>query len=372
MYKYYWIKILECKQYNLFGPKPRSLFKILGLLLCFFVVNLKEPLLAQFGGLKPKSTLIDTSYVKSYRHQLLIRTYAITKYNKWSFIDNSSGDQFNFEPNSNLNLGLGFNYKWVGLNAAFNFPIINNDDDKLGDTRFLDLQADFYGRRHLINIIYQDYKGYRITESNLILPQISVTDTFFSKRSDISTRAFGLNGFYNFNQDRFSFLSSFIQNEWQKRSAGSFFVGGYLSWLQMRSDSSFVPSSLNNNFPLFRNVNTTEFGNLGVSGGYAYTFVFFKNFFITLSAALGIGGEISKASADDQEDFFWREASINYSAFTKGAVGYNKDSFHIGLNFSSNFNTFHEQQLSRVIYQFGNVRFYFVKRFNIDKPFWKN
>ena len=331
-------------------------------LLCFLLDNVQ--VFAQYESVHSKEK-IDTAYIKSYKEKLIIRTYAITKYNKLSFIDNATGSQFNFEPNTNVNLGLGFNYKWMGLNAAFNFPMINNDDDKLGDTRFLDLQADFYGRRHLFNLIFQDYKGFRLTKSNLILPQISVNDTLFSKRSDINTRAFGLNGFYNFNNKRFSFLSSFIQNEWQKRSAGSFFIGGYFSWLRMKSDSTFVPDIYQNNFPLFKNVKRSQFSNLGISAGYAHTFVFLEHFFITLSGAAGIGGELSTASADNSNDFFWQEASVNYSAFTRGAVGYNTDSIHLGLNFSSNFNTYFEQKSARVIYQFGNARLYLVKRFNV-------
>jgi len=310
---------------------------------------------------------IDTTYIKSYYDQLLVRTYGITKYNTLSFIDNLSRNQFNFIPNSEINLGLGVNYKWFGLNAAFSSPAINNDDHKLGETRSFDIQADLYGRRHLVNVVYQDYEGFRLTKNNFILPQISISDSLFKKRSDINTRAFGINGFYNFNNRRFSFLSSFIQNEWQKKSAGSFFVGGYFSWLRMNSDSSFVPHTIQENFPLFSNVKQSEFTNLGVSGGYAHTFVFFKHFFITLSAAGGIGGELSSTFSDNEEEFYWRETSINYAAFTRGALGYNEDSFHIGMSFSSNFNTYHERRMSRIIYQSGNVRFYFVKRFNIGK-----
>jgi len=337
---------------------------------CFVLLILQFPFwnnsLAQYKDFS-NSSEIDTNFIKSYQDQLIVRTYGITKYNRLSLIDQPTGTQFNYEPNSNVNFGLGFNYKWLGFNAAFNFPFVNDDDDKLGDTRSLDLQADIYGRKYLLNVIYQDYEGFRLTNNDLLIPQISTRDTIFKKRNDVNTRAFGINGFYNFNNKKFSYLSSFIQNEWQKKSAGSFFLGGYFSLLDLKADSSFIPESLSNDFQYYQEVSQANFTTLGVSGGYAHTFVFLEHFFITLSAAVGIGGEMSRTVMSDEDEVYLREASLSYATFTRGAIGYNEDSFHVGMSFSSNFNAYREQKITDVIYQFGNVRFYLVKRFQLGK-----
>ncbi|MEM1136639.1 MAG: DUF4421 domain-containing protein [Bacteroidota bacterium] len=326
-------------------------------------------LLAQYEVLPEKKTLnFDTTYIKSYRDQLIIRTYGITKYNRLTIRDVATANQVSFDPNTNLNFGAGFNYKWIGFNAAFNFPFINNDSDRLGTTKYLDLQADFYGRKYLINVLYQDYRGFRISKERYYsFPQFITSDTLFQKRDDVHTRAFGINGFYNFNDKKFSYLSSFIQNEWQKRSAGSFFLGGYFTGLQVSSDSSLISADLNAQFENNLNIVRGNFRTLGVSGGYAHTFVMWKKFFFTLLASGGIGAEYSEIKTVESNQEFNTESSLNFSTFTRGALGYNNDRFHVGLSFSSNISAYREQKLTNVIYQSGNVRFYFVKRFQLGK-----
>ncbi|UZR94050.1 DUF4421 domain-containing protein [Chondrinema litorale] len=309
----------------------------------------------------------DTSYVKSYRDQLIIRGYGITKYNRLTIRDVATDNRINFDPNSNVNFGAGFNYKWLGFNAAFNFPFINNDDEKLGKTRFIDLQADIYGRKYLINVLFQDYKGFRITDNKMYLPQIAARDTIFLKRDDIHTQAIGVNGYYNLNSRKFSYFSPFIQNEWQKRSAGSFFVGGYLTALEVKTDSTLLFADYQSQFESNVDIQRGKFSTIGVSGGYAHTFVMYKKFFVTLSAAGGLGAEHSEIKSAENTPVISRESSINFSTFTRGAMGYNTDKLHIGLSFSSNINTYREKKTTDVIYQFGNVRLYLVKRLNIKK-----
>jgi hypothetical protein len=51
------------------------------------------------------------------------------------------------------------------------------------------------------------------------------------------------------NPQRFSFNAAMTQNEWQKKSAGSFMIGGLVYYGQIKGDSSLVPKQVENSFP---------------------------------------------------------------------------------------------------------------------------
>ena len=75
-----------------------------------------------------------------------------------------------YSPNSNLNLGLQFNYKWFGLGLAFNFPFINNDNHKYGETTRFDFQTNIFTRSLAIDLYYQKYQGFYIENPEEYIP----------------------------------------------------------------------------------------------------------------------------------------------------------------------------------------------------------
>src|SRR5687768_1596051 len=83
----------------------------------------------------------DSNYVEDHTDDLTVRLLGSRKYTYWDMRDNEIDEVVHYRPNANNNVGFGVNYKWLGLNFAFNLPFFNDDDDKYGETTFLDLQS---------------------------------------------------------------------------------------------------------------------------------------------------------------------------------------------------------------------------------------
>ena len=60
-------------------------------------------------------------YIEDLTDQLILRLYTLTKYNSLEII-NPTGRMI-MRPNGNTNMGVGFNYKGLGLGVAFGRPL---------------------------------------------------------------------------------------------------------------------------------------------------------------------------------------------------------------------------------------------------------
>ncbi len=79
---------------------------------------------------------------------------------------------------------------------------------------------------------------------------------------------------YLFNFSRYSYKAAFQQNEFQKRSAGSPIAGLEAYWMQGMTDSLMVAGNIPQSGFMDNNpFNQSDILNVGINGGYAYTFV---------------------------------------------------------------------------------------------------
>ncbi len=279
----------------------------------------------------------DTSYVESYLDHLTTRIYASIKTTEISLRDEKLGKNLVYKPNDALILGLGVNYGILGLNIGLKFPFMNDDDDKYGKTRYLDLQTHIYLRPATVDVYLQYYKGYYITNPNDWIRDWPSNDTF-PKRPDIYTISIGLNGQYIFNHRKFSYRAPFLQNEWQKKSAGSFLLGGQAFYVDAKGDSSLIPMNITDT-SFFDGLHYSQVRiiNAGLNAGYAQTFVLKQRFFLTLSLVGGLsgGGSWFYSSVLDETDRSGFTVDANLTG--RVAAGYNNARFYAGISYLGNF-----------------------------------
>lgn len=100
----------------------------------------------------------------------------------------------------------------------------------------------------------------------------------------MQTNSVGVAGFYVFNNKKLPYKASYVRNAIQKKSAGSFLLGGYYNIDYAGFDQGATSFFLPNDFPqAVRDsftINTYQSINYGVSFGYTYTFVFWKRWFV--------------------------------------------------------------------------------------------
>ncbi len=306
----------------------------------------------------------DTNYVESYTHLLSLRMVGIQKSHEIIVNDSYKNSSLIYRPNTNFSTGLGFNYKWMGLNIAFPLGFINNDEELYGKTDQFDLQMNAYGRKMGVDAFLQRYKGYYIQNIEEINPNW-IEGTPYPQREDLVSIALGLEYYYSFNHRKYSFRSSFIQNEKQKKSAGSWLIGGYFNTFMIRANSGLLPQPIIKYYDIRMNLTRVNVSNIGVSGGYIYTLVFAKHFFTTLSLDLGISAQ--GANITNKQDENRRLSDFSGRIKFRVATGYNTEKWNIGLTTVSIIQKFDINQNTEVSRTVGNIKIFVGRRFSVKK-----
>jgi len=311
----------------------------------------------------------DTNYITSYISQLTTRLYTSRKYTNFLLNDQNLNKELNFHPNDRLNLGIGASYHGFALNIGLNFPFVNNDDDKYGETTYLDLQSHILFRKLTLELWFSYYQGYYITNPDEILQQWNTPDVY-PQRGDMASLVGGINSYYIFNHKKFSYRAAFTQDEWQKKSAGSFLLGGSIYGIHVDADSSFIPANIfDSTFFQGHNFNQSTFTTISANIGYAHTFVIIKKMFFTfsLNGGLGVGG-VNLVSTQPGFESDESEIKINSNYTFRFATGYNSRRAYAGISYVySSIQTPTSIEKTNLNFGFGNVRFNFAWRFKVKK-----
>ncbi|MFM2136055.1 MAG: hypothetical protein RL021_1455 [Bacteroidota bacterium] len=294
----------------------------------------------------------DSSYYKTYEDLVTGRFYFSRKYTSILVRDPSVTTELDYKPNTTLNMGIGATYRFFTLNLAYGFPFLNPDRGR-GETEYLDLQAHFYGRKSNLDLFGQFYKGMYLVPKGLGRP-----DGNYYVRPDIKLREFGGSYQYVFNHSRYSFRSSFLQNEWQQRSAGTLLIGSEFFLGQTRADSSIFPTlDFQSDRP---EINSIRFYEIGPNIGYAYTLVIARHFFITGSLTVAADYSMTEFSGPGRKAYAY---GFNPNSMLRLFAGYNSDRNAFSLTFTNSRVNIDSKKNLSVSINTGNIRINYVRRF---------
>ena len=310
-----------------------------------------------------KHSGFDTVYVRDYSRRITARVFSSTKYNAFVIASPTSPDLV-YRPNNRINVGVGASYRALTLNIGFALAIFNNDNEVRGRTRFLDAQANIYNQRWATNLFLQVFGGYYISSHDLA--QVGWTqDTQRPYRADLVQFNFGASSLRILNDRRFSYRASFNQDAWQRKSQGSFLLGGYMTYYNVRADSSLVPTHLIGQFDAEARLRRGSFLDLGPMAGYAYTFVHREHWFLTVSAALGGGLSIQRVTRQAFEgESTLSGMGLGWHGQVRSGIGYNSAWNCVGLSFSQENIGYLVTDRGNFRWNVGNVRLNFAHRFN--------
>ena len=329
--------------------------------LLFFSFALQGTLSAQ--AIEIKHTSRDTAYIKDYyKRYLIVRVYECSRFNSIKFVDGQ--DKLIYKPNHHNDLGLGLTYKIISINYEFYVPFLGQNNDKYGATHSFDLQTYVYFHKFVVDLYTQVYRGYYLSNAGSEL----INSPAVVVRPDIKTKDISLVVHYVFNDHQFSFNAPFLQDEIQRKSAGSFLLGGGIYHNDGHADSSFIPDNTRD-INMFQNYhfNSFSYTGIGINGGYAYSLIIKKHFFITGAVSGGVGGGYS-VIADDADGRKNNKLGVQYVAIGKFAAGYTNNKYFVGVSYvrlitetgSVVARTWEEENT-------GNFRFTVAKRFRLKK-----
>jgi hypothetical protein len=161
-----------------------------------------------------------------------------------------------------------------------------------------------------------------------------------------------------------------LQNEWQKKSAGSLLVGGSLFYNANIGDSSLVPSNLYYG-KFFNDLKFSRSNNfcIGPILGYAFTFVIKKHFFILGSINVSANIGFTQLQLVDNLNKLKSGLAFGFRSEMLISTGYNSDRWYFGVSFT-NMSIMTQAPVSErsISYETGMYRFNIVRRFATKKP----
>lgn len=289
----------------------------------------------------------DTNYILDKSDRFSLYLFSSGKYNQLELSKESFEHPLKLSPNANMSLGLGFSYKWIGLSLGISFPFMNKDNRVYGKTNRFDFQLNTYSKKIVFDTHLQYYKGFYVNNVTKLLPSWRIDSLGYPLLPDMETVSMGMNGYYIFNNKKFSYRSVFLHNEIQKKSAGSFILGGFWSFNYGGSPTHFLSDDiqLTNRYDTIFNLVAYKAFHWGIAIGYAHTFVLWKQFFIHLSFVpklgfyrvttgtiennegvisvankFGSGLDFRIASGGEHSHFYWGITGVttNYNYIAKG------------------------------------------------------
>ncbi|MDR6195446.1 DUF4421 domain-containing protein [Siphonobacter sp. SORGH_AS_0500] len=318
--------------------------------LCWATVGWTQELDELVLQTKESVHTIDTTYIKSFERQLAARVYLSQKYSR--LLIKTPSSKIAFHPNSSLNLGIGATYESVTLNLALGFPFLNPERGQ-GKSKYLDLQSHLYNRNWVADIYGQFYKGYYLTSQSLA---DNIPEPYY-QRPDVYLRMGGVSYYRLTNGNRFSYRAALVQNEWQKKSAGTWLYGAEIFYGAMGGDSTLAPTAYIHDFK----VSKIRFFKLGPGGGYAYTWVMNRHFFVTGSLTANLN--LSMSSENTGNAFGKVNVHVRPNFNYRASIGYNSEKWMLKLSLVQSDVSVNGASDTEYLVRTGNYRFTYTRRF---------
>jgi len=303
----------------------------------------------------------DTTYYVSYREKLTVRTYLSRKYTAFKLKppENNPAPEMKYLPNTTLNIGIGASYRSLTLNIGVGVSTFNPNNER-GHTKYLDLQTHWYTRTWNFDILGQFYRGYYLTPQGLG----SEDGKSYYVRGDLKLGMGGIAAYSALNGRKFSYQAGLVQNEWQKKSAGSILVGGEAYYGSVHGDSSVVPATIDSSYSRM-NIAKIHFFEIGPGIGYAYTYVFKEHYFILGSLTVNVDLSYTREKATDH---YADKFIISPNYIFRAGAGYNTAKWNLSILWVATYIHF-AGEVSDYKYRIstGNYRLFYARRFTINK-----
>ncbi|MBQ7512528.1 MAG: DUF4421 domain-containing protein [Prevotella sp.] len=281
-------------------------------------------------------TYIDTNYVEPQHYDWSVMAQATYNYDYYRL--SSIGDNRQsvaFSPRGGLKVGPYFGWRWVFL--GYTVDLSSTGADTRSGWKGFDLSV--YSAQVGADLYYRHTRNnYRISDVNLG-EGIDTRALEGLPFEGISVGITGFNIYYIFNHQRFSYPAAFAQSTCQKISCGSWMAGiGYLNnsidfdhakleqivrercgWQQVELDSGLM-------------FNSVRYVDLNASVGYAYNWVFARNWLLCASLSLALAYKTTRGESATGE-----EQGFSLDNFTTDGIGrfgivYNNTRWYAGAN----------------------------------------
>ncbi|ULQ60337.1 DUF4421 domain-containing protein [Brucepastera parasyntrophica] len=236
-----------------------------------------------------------------------------------------------FYSNRPLDIGIGFGYKKLSLKLSINIPFTHNLN--FAKSESIVGQLHYYGEKMHIEFSLKNYLGMHPSRNSSS-----------SREIDLQLLTAGVFSQYIFNHRAHSLRAAYSLNERQKKSSGSFLVGG----------SVFYASVLSQDAAIETYSERKQFIHFGPNAGYSYSWIFGKDFFLNAFFSLGLHTELELGS---------NTVYFSPAVFPSLSFGYHQEKWSVALSATSSLLLFRTDGDIHDMLLTCTARLVFVKRF---------
>lgn len=284
-----------------------------------------------------KLNKVDTTYIEPQRYNYAFMIQNTNTYELYR-IQSNLGYSVTFAPNMSLRVGPYFGYRWIFIGYTID---VTHLYDEVNDRT--DFNLSLYSNKIGLDLYYRKTgDGYYI-RSSYFGDDFNTVPLRDVKFGGVTTSNKGFNAYYIFNHRKFSYPAAFSQSTVQRRSAGSPLIGiGYSNQnvtVDWRALDDLIASRtgrriIAEEYDSTRESSTFHYDDINISGGYAYNWVFARNWL--LDASLCIGLSYKKTRSDVQGKWLsfrdFTAKNLNLDGTFRFAVVYNNMRWYSGMS----------------------------------------
>ena len=324
------------------------------------------------GRLIEKYNEIDSNYVEPPHYNFstqLTMTYTYDIYQ----LKSSGGQSVTLAPKPTIKVGPYFGWRWIFLGYTFDLKHIGFN---IGDLK-QEIDLSIYSSKIGIDLYYRRTgSNYRIRNVKLWKGMTGNSPLEGMNFDGLSVGITGFNLYYIFNNKRFSYPAAFSQSTQQKISCGSWLAGigytrnsldfDYQKLQRMAEQYSTQPTAEIDDGLKF---NSVKFYDYCLTGGYAYNWVFAKNFLFSASASLGLAYKHTVGDVESNKGF--RFNNFNFDGIGRFAIVFNNLRWYAGASAILHGYTYRKSRFS-ANNVFGSLNAYVGYNFGLRKQYRKN
>lgn len=308
---------------------------------------------------------IDTNYIEPQHYNYSVMLQNTNTYEMYS-ITSKSRQTIDFAPKPTYRIGPYFGWRWIFAGYTFDIGHLDHGNNK----REFDISL--YSNLVCVDLFY------RKTGSDYMVKRVDLKNGMGRKQlhdvafDGLNVGITGVTASYIFNHKRFSYPAAFNQSTVQRRSAGSALAGfgytrhsidlDYNSLQQMvekyvASEDIYKQTVRLDSGLMFEKVKYT---NMSVSGGYAYNWVFARNWLLAASLSLALGykkaeGDLRKDEKTILRDFSFQNVALDGTG--RFGIVWNNTKWFAGMSAIFHSYNYHKSQF-KTNNSFGAVNIY--------------
>ncbi len=314
----------------------------------------------------------DTTYIEPQHYNYALMLQNTNTYEAYR-VTSKSGQSFLFAPKPTYRVGPYFGWRWIFLGYTIDVSHIGDKNNKQ------EWDISLYSNLVTVDLYYRKTgDDYKIRDVDMPGRPVNTRALQGVPFNGMNVGITGIDVYYIANHKRFSYPAAFSQSTVQRRSCGSALYGIGYTRHSIALDFNRLQEVVSANLPeaiehpdvvkldsglMFNKVRYTNFS---ASGGYAYNWVFARNWLFSGSLSLAVGykratGDLRKDELTILRDFSFKNVALD--ATSRVGVVWNDTKWFAGMSAIFHSYNYRKQQFSTNNI-FGSLNFYVGFNFN--------